>query len=184
MRRSFGAFVCALGVVLAGCAGSQPSASQDAGPAQRASDVEGPFELTFELPSTTFRAGEAIEGRASLELVGNAPVAFGSSGSGPFVFDVEEIGGRRRVGGLMTADCAPYRLEPGRPMTSAITKSGAYGGDEPEAAFTRDFLNDDPAVSLPAGRWRITAIASLVEGEGCSGASRNLAAPIDVQVVP
>ena len=83
----------------------------------------------------------------------------------------------------MTADCAPYRLEPGRPLTSAITKSGGYSADDPNAAFYRAFLAD-PVVSLPAGDWRITAGASLVEGEGCSGASRNLSAPITVHVTP
>jgi hypothetical protein len=184
VRRALAVVVCALSIVLAGCAGSRPPPSLDVGPAQRSSIVEGPFELVFDLPRSTYRAGEAIEGRATLGLVGGAPLAFGSSGSGPFVFDVEELDGRRRVGGLQTADCAPFRLEPGRPMTSAITKSGAYGDDEPEAAFTRDYLNGDPTVTLPAGRWRITAIASLVEGEGCSGTSRNLEAPIDVHVVP
>ncbi len=133
---------------------------------------------------TTYRAGEAIEGQATLGVVGGSAVAFGSSGGGPFVFDVAEVGGLRRVGGAMTADCAPYRLEPGRPMMSAIIKSGGYSADDPEAAFAQAFLDGNPVVSLPAGDWRITAGASLVEGEGCSGASRSLAAPIVIHVIP
>jgi hypothetical protein len=172
----------AIGVVLAACAGQTPAAPS-AGPTERASDVKGAFQLTFELPRTTFRAGERIEGRATLEVISGAAVPFGSSGSGPFVFTFEEIGGRRIVGGAMTADCSPYRLEPGRPMTSAITKSGGWSADDPNAAFYRAFLAD-PVVSLPAGDWRIAAGASLVEGEGCSGASRSLAAPITVHVTP
>jgi hypothetical protein len=151
---------------------------------QRASDREGAFELTFELPSATFHAGEVIQGRATLGVVGGVVVAFGSSGSGPFAFEFAEINGRRQVGGIMTGDCAPYRLEPGRPMTSAIMKSGGYSNDDPEAAFYREFLNGDPTVRLPAGAWRITAGATLVEGEGCSGASRNLTASILVHVLP
>jgi hypothetical protein len=176
----------AFGFVLGACAGSTPPspASPSVGPAQRASDVQGAFQLTFELPRTTYRAGEAIEGRATLGVIGGAAVAFGSSGDGPFVFDFAEIGGERRVGGAMTADCAPYRLEPGRPMASGITKSGGYSADDPEAAFAQAFLDGNPVVSLPAGDWRITAGASLVEGEGCSGASRSLAAPIVVHVIP
>src|SRR5690348_10850072 len=88
-------------VVVAGCAAptptpaSSPSAVQ-AG-AARATDSEGAFRLTFELPHTTYRAGEAIEGLATLGVMGNAPVLFGSSGGGPFVFDFAEINGRRRV---------------------------------------------------------------------------------------
>jgi hypothetical protein len=170
-----------LAILVAGCAG--PSLSPIPSDRARATDTQGAFQLTFDLPRTTFRAGETIEGRATLGVVGGAPVAFGSSGSGPFVFDFAEIGGQRHVGGLMTADCASYRLEPGHSMASEIRKSGGYSNDDPEAAFTRDFLHD-PRVSLPAGDWRITAEASLVEGEGCSGASRNLSAPIVVHVVP
>jgi hypothetical protein len=184
------AAVVAIGV-LGACAGQAPpsAASPSAGAGQvsapqRASVVQGAFELTFELPRTTYRAGEAIEGRATLGVIGDAAVAFGSSGGGPFVFDFAEVGGRRSVGGAMTADCAPYRLEPGRPMESGITKSGGYSADDPEAAFAQAFLDGNPVVSLPAGDWRITAGASLVEGEGCSGASRTLAAPIVVHVVP
>ena len=176
----------ALGIAVTACGGSSPSppiASIAPVGAERASDVQGAFQLTFELPKTTYRAGEAIEGRATLAVIGDAAVAFGSSGGGPFVFDFAEVDGPRRVGGAMTADCAPYRLEPGRPMTSAITKSGGFSADDPEAPFYRAFLAD-PVVSLPAGDWRITAGASLVEGVGCSGASRNLAAPIVVHVLP
>jgi hypothetical protein len=174
----------ALALMAAACAGSNPpssAASPAASAARVASDVSGPFQLTFELPRTTFTTDEAIEGRATLAVVGRAPIAFGSSGGGPFVFDFAEITGRRRVGGAMTADCAPYRLEPGKPMTSAITKSGGFSADDPDAAFYRSFLQD-PIVKLPAGDWTITAVASLVEGVGCSGASRNLMAPISVHV--
>jgi hypothetical protein len=84
---------------------------------------------------------------------------------------------------LATAIEAPYRLDPGRPMTSAITKSGGFSDDDPDAAFYREFLNGTP-VRLPAGDWRITSGASLVEGEGCIGASRNLAAAIVVHILP
>jgi hypothetical protein len=179
------AVVLALGVVLAACAGepSAPVGSPSAGPAGHASATQGAFQLTFELPRTTYRAGEAIEGLAALAVVGGAPVPFGSSGNGPFTFNFAEVGGPRNVGGLMTADCAPYRLEPGRPMTSAITKSGGWSGDDPNAPFYSAFLAD-PVIRLPAGDWTITAGATLVEGEGCSGAGRALAAPITVHVTP
>ena len=171
-------------VVVAACAAPTPTPSSSAVQAggARATDSEGAFQLTFELPRTTYRAGEAIDGLATLGVMGNAPVLFGSSGGGPFVFDFAEINGRRRVGGAMTADCAPYRLDPGRPMTSSITKSGGYSGDDPDAPFYSAFIAD-PVVRLPVGDWTITAVASLVEGEGCSGASRNLTAPIVVHII-
>ena len=178
------------GVAVAACSGSTTPSSLGGRPSSEpqpsqsaaiASDIDGPFQLTFELPRTTFKAGETIEGQATLAAVGGTPIEFGSSGGGPFVFDFAEIGGRRHIGGAMTADCAPYRLDPGKPMTSAIRKSGGFSGDDPDAPFYASFLHD-PIVRLPAGDWTITAVASLVEGVGCSGASRNLTAPITIHV--
>jgi hypothetical protein len=182
----FAAAAIAFALVVGACDGSSapsPATASPDGPAQRVSDVQGAFQLTFELPRTTFRAGEPIDGLATLGVIGDGAIAFGSSGGGPFVFDFAEIEGGRHVGGVMDGACAAYRLEPGRPMTSEITKSGAFSAEDPEAAFYRTFLSD-PVVSLPAGDWRITAAAALVEGKGCSGASRNLAAPITVRVTP
>jgi hypothetical protein len=185
-RRRVVSAIVAAAMVSGGCANRvEPStpASQPSTGARQVSDIQGAFQLIFELPTTTYRAGEPIEGRATLAAIGGAPVAFGSSGGGPFVFNFTELTGRRDVGGAMTADCAPYLLEPGSPMTSAITKSGGFSSDDPDAPFYRAFLTD-PTVTLPAGDWRITASAVLVEGVGCSGASRDLAASIVVHVVP
>ena len=150
---------------------------------QRAGDLDGPFQLVFELPRTRWKADEPIDGVASLAVIDGVGADLGGSGGGVFVFDFAEMNGTRHVGGASTADCAPYRLEVGKPMTSHITKSGGFDGNDPNAAFYRAFLAD-PIVRLPAGDWTITVVASFVEGKGCSGASRNLSAPILIHVTP
>lgn len=82
---------------------------------------------------------------------------------------------------VWTADCAKHSLAADRPMVSAITKSGGWSDDQPDAQFYRDFFTD-PVVRLPAGEWDITAIAMFVEGEGCGGASHDLRATVRVRI--
>jgi hypothetical protein len=179
---SFVATALCLALVACGADTTSPSSGPTSAP-ERAEDIEGSFRLVFELPKTTWRVNEAINGVASLEVGGGVGTDLGGSGGGVFVFDFAEVNGTRRVGGVSTADCAPYRLDPGRPMTSGLKKSGGFSADDPHAAFIQAFLLD-PVVRLPAGDWTITAVASFVEGKGCSGASRMLAAPILVHVTP
>ena len=150
---------------------------------ERAEDVVGSFRLVFELPRATWRTVEPIDGVASLEVGGGIGKDIGGSGGGLLGFDFVEANGTRSMTSIWSADCAPYRLEPGRPMKSAIKKSGGFSADEPNAAFYRDFLAD-PIIRLPAGDWTITAVAIFVEGKECRGTSRSLAAPILVHITP
>ena len=175
--------VVALCLAVAGC-GADSTTPTPAVPsaAHRAEAVQGSFRLVFELPRTTWKAGEAIDGVASL-AVADVAADLGGSGGGLLGFDFAEANGARRMGYASTADCRPYRLDPGTPMTSGITKSVGFDGDDPNAAFYRAFIAD-PVVRLPAGDWTITAIASFVEGKDCTGASHTLAAPIVIHVTP
>lgn len=149
----------------------------------RAETTEGPFRLVFELPKDTWRADEAIAGVATLSLVDGTGVNLGGSGSGLIGFGIDEVDGSRHMEPVFTFDCAPYRLEAGKPMTSPIQKSGGYSEDEPNAEFYRSFFAD-PAVHLPPGDWKISAVASFVEGQGCSGQSHDMRASILVHVLP
>jgi hypothetical protein len=147
----------------------------------RATTTQGPYRLDFELPQTDWRTTDSITGTATLSFVGTGGVDFGSSGGGPFLFDFAELSGTRHVDGAMTADCKPYRLDAGKPMSSPIFKSGGYSGDAPPSDFNRSFL-EDRLVHLPVGDWTITAVASFVEGADCHGASYNLKAAVTVHV--
>lgn len=170
--------------VAAACSATPtPEPTETNAPPARAEDVEGPFRLVFELPKTTWQAGEAIEGQAGLSLVGAGAAEVGGSGLGLLGFGFLEVGGRRHVEPAWTTDCVQYRLEAGRPILSPITKSGGFSADDPNAAFYRTFFAD-PRVRLPAGDWQIIAVASFVDGRGCAGQSYLLRAPILVHVTP
>ncbi len=162
---------------------------ESAGPTSstaRAEATEGPFRLVFELPKDTWRADEAIDGLATLSLVEGTGMDLGGSGGGGgglIGFGIDEVDGSRHMGPAFTADCAPYRLEAGKPMTSPIKKSGGFSAEDPNAAFYNGFFAD-PAVHLPPGDWTISAVASFVEGQGCSGQSHDMRASILVHVLP
>ncbi len=162
-------------------AGSSPSGSPGANEPARAEAADGPFQLVFEVPAPTWRAGQPIDGRASLGITtGGAEV--GGSGSGLVGFEFREVGGHRLVGPAWTADCRQYRLEAGAPLVTGIVKSGGFAGEDPDAAFYRSFFAD-PLVRLPAGTWEITAVADFIEG-ACDGAHHTLRAPITVTITP
>ena len=152
-------------------------------PSQHAEDLQGSFRLMFELPKSTWKVGDSIDGVATLALVNGSGVDLGGSGSGLLGFDFAEVNGSHHVEPAWTSNCAPYRLDPGRPITSPIKKSGGFYPEQPDADFNREFLTD-PVVRLPAGDWKITAVASFVEGEGCSGPSHTMGATALVHVVP
>jgi hypothetical protein len=146
----------------AGTASSSATGATSTTPA-RAEDTQGPYRLVIELPRTDWHASDAITGEATLSLVGSDGVVFGSSGSGPIAFAFDEVGGSRHVQGLMTPDCRSYRLEAGKPISSPIKKSGVYSADALPSDFNRWFMTD-PLVHLPAGDWKITAIALVSSG--------------------
>jgi hypothetical protein len=160
----------ALCVVVAGCAAGTASPSITGSTSTtpvRAEDTQGQYELVFELPRTDWHASDVITGEATLSLIGSGVANFGSSGSGPLAFAFDEVGGSRHVQGLMTPDCRSYRLEAGKPISSSIKKSGVYSSGAPPSDFGRWFMTD-PVVHLPAGDWKITAMA-LVSSGICPG---------------
>ncbi len=149
----------------------------------RAEDTQGSFHLVFELPKATWSAGETITGLATLSVVGAKGVDLGGSGVGLIGFAFADVAGTHDVQPMWTADCRPYRLDPGSPITSPIMKSGGYAADQPDASFDRAFLTD-PVISLPAGDWKITAVADFIEKKDCSGQSHIMPATVVVHVTP
>jgi hypothetical protein len=151
-------------MIVAGCApgAASPSlTSQSAPTPARAEDSQGQYRLAFELAKSDWRTTEAITGEATLSLIGLSSVDFGASGSGPIQFSFDEIGGSRHEPGLGTPDCRLYRLEEGNPISSPIKKSGlGFGPSAQPSDFDRWFATD-PLVHLPAGDWKITAIADV-----------------------
>jgi hypothetical protein len=152
-------------------------------PSSRAVVVEGPFQLVFELPKSTWSAGETITGTATLSVTGSDGVDLGGSGEGLFGFEFADVAGTHDIAPGWTADCRPYRLDPGTPLASPIRKSGGFTAEQSDAAFVRAFLAD-PLTSLPRGDWRITALADFIEQKDCSGQSHTMRATVLIHVTP
>ena len=172
-------------LVVSGCTGiaAAPTPSPGTGESRRADERQGAYTLGFELPKTTWKAGEAISGTATLHVASANSADVSGSGSGLIGFDFAELGGSRHVVPAQTSDCRPYRLDPDKPMESAIVKSGAFYPEQKDFEFYRSFLTD-PIVRLPAGIWTITAVSSFSEGKGCTGQPRTLRADVKVRITP
>jgi hypothetical protein len=173
----------ALCLLVAACGSAPVSPTASSVPGAQAAQLQAPYLLTLDLPRDTWKAGEPITGTATLSLVQGAGMDLGGSGGGLIFFDYTEVNGARHVGGAMTADCRPYRLESGTPVSAALSHSGGFSADQPDADFYRAFLTA-PDVRLPAGDWKISAFAEFVEGQGCSGASRSIKTTVAVHVTP
>ena len=169
----------ALASLLAACGGPTPTPTSSPTPAKTVVK-DGPFQLTFELPGSTWKAGDAITGQATLVLTQGDTAALSGSNS-ILGFEFAEVGGDRHTQVVWTAACGQYTLLASKPMTSDIVKTGAYQGDAPPGDFNREFLTD-PLVRLPVGRWDITAIALFSESLDCSGPSHEMNATVRVTV--
>ena len=171
-------------VALAACSsapfGPTPAPSV---PGAHTADLQAPYLLTLELPTATWKADQPITGLATLVLVQGNGVDLGGSGGGLLFFEYASVDGAHHVEGAMTADCRAYRLEPGAPMTAPLSRSGGFYPEQPDFEFNRAFLTA-PDVRLPAGDWKISAVADFVEGQGCSGASRTIRATVTIHVTP
>ena len=185
MRHSRLAVAAILVALAAAACGRNPAPSVvaetlPAGP-PIASDVGGRFRLDFALPKRSFTEAEAIEGLATLSVLGPGVGKIGASGGGPIQFGIREVTGHREMGPASQADCQLFPIGDGSPITSEIVKSGGFSGDDPDAGFYTDFFAD-PELHLPAGTWDIAAYASFSEGD-CDPNPHNLSAPVRIEVV-
>jgi hypothetical protein len=178
------ALALGLTVLLAACS-SAPVAPTPAPSVSgaHAGDLQAPYLLTLELPTATWKADQPITGVATLALVQGNGVDLGAAAGGPFGFEFASLDGIHKIEPVSDAVCAPYRLEAGKPLTSPIRKSGGFYPEQPDFEFNRAFLTR-PDIRLPAGDWNITAVASFIEGQGCSGLSRTIRTTIQVHVTP
>jgi hypothetical protein len=70
------------------------------------------------------------------------------------------------------SSCGQFELQPGTPMTAELSKSGAWGGGDPNKAFYEAFFAA-PDIRLPPGTWDVSARASFSEGE-CGGPTHDM----------
>lgn len=144
-------------------------------------DTEPPFSLVFEVPSSTWRSGEAIEGTVSLRVAEGGPSTVYGSAGGPFMFTYRELNGTRFVEPVADAACGGHPVTPDAPITKPLGKSGAWSENDRDGPFLEAFLTG-PDVRLPAGEWAVTAAAIFSEGQVCDGFSHDLTATIVLHV--
>ena len=124
------------------------------------------------MPKTTWRATEAIDGTATLSLAGDGSVTISGS-SALFGFAFASADGTRHIVPIWQADCVPRTLEPGKPLTTSLDRSGD--------GWTAAELSD-PLLHLTPGDWTITAVSQFTDGSGCTAVPHNLTAGISIHV--
>jgi hypothetical protein len=106
MRRGLWVGIVAAALVV----GCSTDPSPDATPPTAVDQGKG-FVLAMAVPTDHYAVGQAIDVRTTLAWTGPAPNAtIWGSGSGPVSFLFEELTGpHRKLGGVLTADCARIR---------------------------------------------------------------------------
>lgn len=173
----------ALCLLLVACGPAQGTPAPSAQPGAHAAQLQAPYLVTLDLPRDTWKAGEPITGAATLSLVQGAGADIGGSGGGLLAFEYASLDGLHQVEPVWTLDCHAFRLVADAPMTAPLSHSGGFAPELPDFEFLRTFLTA-PDVRLPAGDWKISAIADFVEGQDCSGASRTITATLTIHVTP
>ncbi len=179
-----------LAIIVAACAVASPSpvgpSPSAVGPSPSpvvAEDSSGPFKLQLALPRADWHATDTIKGEATLSLVGVETLKFGTTASGPVIFSFAEVGGSRSVKGISWADCKESTLEAAKPLVVPITKQGAYDPAAPSSDFKKWFMTD-PLLQLPAGTWRITAVAYVNADDICPDENHALRVSVELHVTP
>ena len=163
--------VAALCVGVGDCAASASSPSP--APPTRVETTDGRFHLTFEMPKTTWRATEAIDGTATLSLPGEDSVTISGS-SYLMAFALDSADGTRHIVPIWPADCVTRAFEPGKPLTAPLGRRSGDGWTTAELS--------DPLLHLTPGDWTITAVAQFADGSGCAAVPHNLTAGISIHV--
>ena len=145
------------------------------------------FRLTLQSPKDRYAAQEPIDIVATLEYLGDEPSIEVSSHPGMPGFGVEALDGSHRVANPgYRMSCVRYQFRRGEPVTFPFAKSGGLVPGAADFEFMREYLNvtdgrPDPVLRLPAGRWRIFAIADFAVGD-CGPNHYDLEAEVTVVV--
>jgi hypothetical protein len=132
------------------------------------------------LPRVDWKSDEPLTGTVTLSYAGpKATTLFGSAGL--MNFQYTQVGGPHRTSPVSTSECGLYEIGPTTPMSRALSKSGGFTDEDPDAAWLRSFLTA-PDVRLPAGTWDVTALADFNEGDRCAAGGRSMKATVRVTV--
>lgn len=165
-------------VLVAACASASPASEIPPRAVERGSGLT--LVVTAERPVVA--AGEEIVVEASLSHDQPEPVTVSGSGTGLVFFSVTRLEDGLSSGPpAMPGDCVPHQLPAGVSTHYSFAKSGGWSPDDPNAEFM-EIYHSDPALTLPAGTWRIDVTAVGTLGEGCAGETVDLTASIEIGV--
>ena len=117
------------------------------------------FELTIATPRTTWSADEPIEVGATLTYIGDQPeMTVIGAGSGIVGFGIEQLDGPVDMDPGWRLSAREYDFAQGDRIEVPFTKSGGFDPDGPMGDFWRAWF-DDPELRLPAGSYRLFAVA-------------------------
>jgi len=166
--------------VLAACGpGGTPATNAPVAPSDTARDAT--FALTITLDRSIYRAGQPIGVLTSYTYLGPKASERVFHAASPVGFRIEEIGGRRGMEGGMDMPCLSTDVAAGQPVAVAFAKSGLVS-EEPGVGFDLAWY-EDRVLSLPAGRWRISAVFNADLGD-CGGEPHALQVSSEVLVEP
>jgi hypothetical protein len=155
-----------------------PSATSD-GPVDATID-DGTFRLTLTTPHRMYAPTDAIEPVAAVTYLGPRPKETMYHGAYPVWFQIEEVGGKRVMGGGMDTPCLSTELTRSAPAEYPFGKAGA-ASDDPAAGFNSAWYQD-PVLRLPEGTWRIIANLDIDTGK-CGGEHHQLTVENVITVV-
>ncbi len=141
----------------------------------------GDFTLTISSARSDYSAGEPIHVVATFAYGGATPVITVTGATELIGFGIEQQDGDIRNGPAWDEACRLYELSAGVPLVTEFSKSGGFSNSGPDAEFWRAYFND-PILRLPAGTWRIFAVAQFGQ-QGC-GSELEMSASIVIRVQP
>jgi hypothetical protein len=148
----------------------------------------GPSEVTAEASNETFRMlvvgsgsrfapGQPIDVFAEVHYVGpKAEETVYNTGTW-VLWTIRQLDGEASMDGGMNLPCLQTPIRPGQPHREDFVKSGQVMDAGP---FDRAWF-EEPMLTLPIGRWRVSAALYVSTGD-CGGESHDLAASIDLTV--
>jgi hypothetical protein len=154
-------------------------------PGMDGSTKDAEFELRIHADKPLYRTGEPIAVDAELVFTGLAP---DTSVAGLFprivAFGVKQLDGHLATSPVSDLMCtAVHGISRLAPLHAPFRKSGGFTGDDPDAAFWRQYFADSD-LHLPPGTWQISAFANFSTGDACTPPLHSLTAAVTVQVLP
>jgi len=145
--------------------------------------IDAPFSLRIRAESASYRFGEGIQVTAWLTYSGpKEREELAASFSGIVLYSWEQLDGPLRREAGYRLNCQSYAINRGQPIRIPFAKSGAFSGEDPDAAFWRQYFAD-PDFHLPVGRYRIHA-KSYFFIHDCQVSEPGLDAAVEIDVRP